>query len=376
MTLLAALLLALGLSACGGNPSWVRRAAMPEALAELTGAVGGDGRIYAIARGYVGDNGTLHDPLEVYDPATDTWAALRDQPLTNDNAGAGVATGDDGRIYELGGVGNGSSMMVYDPPSRTWICGPQYDWQGCDEVREVAPMPTPRSDMAVVNLGGRIYAFGGVCDAGPDCNGKVEEVVEAYDPATNTWACSVGDYAAGCATSTLSPMPVDLTQNTQLAVVANGGRVYLLGGETDLGYFVDWVLAYDPAKNLWQCSADAPASSGCADKTLAPLPHIRMGAAAARGFDGRIYYIGGNADGATSGTIDAYNPASNVWWGAVPALNDARAFFAAVTAPDGSIYVFGGYGSSTDKLASAERYSAASGAGPTGVVLPASPRDG
>src|SRR5207302_1896654 len=70
----------------------------------------------------------------------------------------------------------------------------------------VAPMPTVRSDLAAATgSDGRIYAIGGdTLSAG---SGAFLDIVEAYDPRTNTWSCSRGDTSPGCANTSLAPMP-------------------------------------------------------------------------------------------------------------------------------------------------------------------------
>src|SRR5262249_55428150 len=46
----------------------------------------------------------------------------------------------------------------------------------------LAPMPTALQDLATAALNGKIYATGGYASSGTQKN-----IVEFYDPATNTW---------------------------------------------------------------------------------------------------------------------------------------------------------------------------------------------
>jgi hypothetical protein len=48
--------------------------------------------------------------------------------------------------------------------------------------RTLAPMPTPRSEVAVAAVGGKIYVIGGF-----EGDGSTSDAVEVYDPATDTW---------------------------------------------------------------------------------------------------------------------------------------------------------------------------------------------
>jgi N-acetylneuraminic acid mutarotase len=72
----------------------------------------------------------------------------------------------------------------------------------------VAPLPSPRSDLAAVAHGGKIFVFGG-------CAGPVTSEVDMYDPPTNTW------------TTGLAAMP---TARASLAAGHSGQSVYAIGG--------------------------------------------------------------------------------------------------------------------------------------------------
>lgn len=69
-----------------------------------------------------------------------------------------------------------------------------------------APMPTPRTEVAVAALGGKVYVVGGFEGSG--------DVVEVYDPAADRWAA-------------LAPMP---TARHGLGAAVVGGVVYVIGG--------------------------------------------------------------------------------------------------------------------------------------------------
>ncbi|MCH7953446.1 MAG: hypothetical protein IIC25_06110, partial [Chloroflexi bacterium] len=130
----------------------------------------------------------------------------------------------------------------------------------------LAPMPSPRSEVAVGELDGRIYVIGGF-----DTSGATRTMVEVYDPATDSW-------------SEAAPLP---EPRHHAAAIGYGGKLYVFGG-----YLVSFrsptstVYEYDPATDQW---AD-----------VAEMPRIRAGHAVAE-VDGRIYLIGG----ATFGPVDA-----------------------------------------------------------------------
>ena len=110
----------------------------------------------------------MFDTLVAFDLPSQTWTKLASlPPYTNPNgalkadkkAGLGVAALN-GEIYAIGGrnvqdgpcsprkpTGVLGSVEKYDIASDTWT--------------EVAPLPTPRSDVAAVAIGSKIWVFGG-----------------------------------------------------------------------------------------------------------------------------------------------------------------------------------------------------------------------
>src|SRR3989304_7446063 len=85
-----------------------------------------------------------------------------------------------------------------------------------------APMPTPRTEVAVAELLGKIYVVGGLGGDG--------RTVEMYDPRTDRWEVK-------------APLPTALHHTS---LVALGGKVYVIGG-----YSAGWRPAsttyeYDP----------------------------------------------------------------------------------------------------------------------------------
>ena len=118
----------------------------------------------------------------------------------------------------------------------------------------LAPVPTPRSEVASAELDGRIYVFGDF-GAGADAN-------EEYDRSTNTW-------------HSRAPIPRGVDHAAAVAVV---GTIYLIGGFDGRFQPVDTVWAYDPGNDSWTRKADLPTPRGA------------LGAVAV---DGVIYAIGG-----------------------------------------------------------------------------------
>src|ERR671937_1253379 len=137
---------------------------------------------------------------------------VHEQPLPLPRLGLGAATGADGRVYTIGGNGPENErdphnerdlgvVEAYDPNSNTWACSSDDASAGC-ATHSLAPLPTPRHGFVVVaGAAGRLYVIGGA-----DVSGTLP-TVEAYDPTSNTWACSRGDAASSCATHNLAPLP-------------------------------------------------------------------------------------------------------------------------------------------------------------------------
>ena len=170
-----------------------------------------------------------------------------------------------------------------------------------------APLAEPRQEVAVAELGGRIYAIGGFRG-----DLSVADTVEVYDPEADAWS-----FAA--------PLP---TPVHHAAAAAVGGRLYAIGGWSDLLFQnpLDAVYAYDPEADGWQARA--------------PMPTAR-GALAAAVVDGRIYAAGGSPN-ARERDFAAYDPARDSWE-VLPSMPTPRNHLAA-GAMGGRFYAAGGRG--------------------------------
>src|SRR5207244_13521021 len=67
----------------------------------------------------------------------------------------------------------------------------------------------------------------------------------------------------------------------------------------------------------------------------------REAAAAAAGFDGKIYVLGGFRDGVAQAIVEVYDPSLSQW-PSIAHMPTRRWGHAAVTGPDGRIYALGG----------------------------------
>ena len=131
-------------------------------------------------------------------------------------------------------------------------------------------MPTARYGLAVVAANGILYAIGGENSNGP------LSIVEAYNPATDTW-------------STRAPIPQ--ARSFPVGDVSKG-IVYLAGGYDESFEPQGVLYAYDPARDSWSA------------KSAMPTPRHSM---TGNFLDGLFYAVGGSALGYRA-TAEAYHP--------------------------------------------------------------------
>jgi N-acetylneuraminic acid mutarotase len=173
---------------------------------------------------------------------------------------------------------------------------------------KLAPLLQPRSEMAVAEVGGKMYVIGGYPP------GRIpSDVVQVYDPAANSW--------------TLGPAtPLPLHHSIAMAV---GGRLFLIGGEfqgAGTGHpavYLNDVYELDVASGAWL--------------PRAPMPTARSGGGAGV-IEGKIYVAGGRPPRGNDFAV--YDPAADQWT-VLPGLPTPRNHLA-VDAIGGKLYVAGG----------------------------------
>jgi N-acetylneuraminic acid mutarotase len=172
---------------------------------------------------------------------------------------------------------------------------------------EKGPTPLMRSEVAVVEMAGKIYVVGG--EVGEI---KAAPLLQEYDPASDKWR-------------DLAPMPAGASH---IAAAALNDKLYAAGGFTMNVHLkpVDRFFVYDLKTDSWQ--ALPPLSS--------PLGSVGLAAVA-----GKIHAIGGRGpEQNVVATHEVYDPATNKWTDAAP-LPTARDHFGIVVL-DGRIHVVGG----------------------------------
>jgi len=126
-----------------------------------------------------------------------------------------------------GGVGpDPLAVWAYDPSKNSWEA-------------ELEPLPTAREHLAIVGAAGKLYVIAG------RWGNQNLRVVEAYDPASNSW-------------SRLADLPAERGALTASVIT---GRIHVTGGE-DLNsaatYGEHWV--YDPSSDQWEVAPAMPTS--------------------------------------------------------------------------------------------------------------------
>ena len=115
---------------------------------------------------------------EVYDPAANKWEARQTMPTARNHAYGGVVGG---KVYMIGGRMGAAGIVAATNSDIVEVYDPATDsWGGLG-----ARMPTPRSGGAWGTFGGKIYVAGGEVST-PFLVGAYR-AIEAYDPATNQW---------------------------------------------------------------------------------------------------------------------------------------------------------------------------------------------
>jgi N-acetylneuraminic acid mutarotase len=332
--LVPATLLLFGLGASGTPPlAAVECAQQGPRLEErpLTrsyhGAAVVNGRIYVI--GGAGEDNKPFGSVEVYDPATGTWAARANMPTARGLFGTSAVGGT---IYAIGGTTRGRDKLAvveaYDTATDTWT--------------RRADMPTPRNALSTAVVDGKVYAIGGWGYDRPEggwesidrtTTGQDFSKVEVYDPETDTWTAR-------------ADMP---TPRSHMTVSALGGKIYAIGGGARIvagrsGEWLPLLEVYDTATNRWARAADLPTPRSAHSSSVV---------------DGRIYVMGGtfgrgSASSAeelmrtvrTLSVVEVYDPASGRWTRAAD-LATARGWFS-TSVVNGKVYVVGGHSLAPD----------------------------
>ena len=296
---------------------------------------------------------------ELYDPATNSWAAAGSLVTARYAHTATLLPNGDVLIAGgFSGAGDGSlaSVEQYRPATNTWSAAGSLATARADHTAVLLPNSTvmfaggydsatvgylPSAELYVATkhrwftaglLGTARYSHtatllptGKVLVAG-GANGPVLPSAELYDPATNTWSAA---------------SPLVIARRYHTATLLPSGKVLVTGGQGVSGTLTSAVL-YDPTTNTWSTAGFLATARYQHTATLLP--------------NGKVLVAGG-WNGSALPSAELYDPATNSW-SAAGSLAAARAQHTATLLQSGKVLVAGGLDASS--LASAELYDPAS----------------
>jgi N-acetylneuraminic acid mutarotase len=188
----------------------------------------------------------------------------------------------EGKLYAIGGTGiSGPSSVVeqFDPLTSKWTTKQN--------------MNSPKSHFAATAYDNKIYAFSGT-------------VVEEYNPIADTWSIK-------------SPIPTAV--NSPSAATLNG-KIYIFSG--------NFVQEYDPVNDSWSAKNNSD---------------IDLSSTVAVSLNGKIHVLGGTYEGLYSYSYSSnrslsYDPVTDQW-SELSGMQTPRTQFGAEVV-NGKIFVFGG----------------------------------
>ena len=185
---------------------WTKKQPMPRP-AHHAALAAANGKIYVMG-GFVAPAetalplGAAWQPIDnawQYDPATDTWKSLPPLPTKR---GSAVAVEAGGKIYTIGGAttmegrvlddSRGRLGEAKDPfftafgPSRVLSVNEVYD-PATNKWETRPPMSVARNHAFSAAVNGKIYVIGGRTGHGFILTATNTDVVEEYDPLSDTW---------------------------------------------------------------------------------------------------------------------------------------------------------------------------------------------
>jgi N-acetylneuraminic acid mutarotase len=159
----------------------------------------------------------------------DSWMSKKALPTPRTDLRVAVVNG---KIYAIGGMPDYATNEEYDPTTDTWTTK--------------TPVPTGRYRFGIAVFDNKIYCFGGQFNKAidnPYAGANFTDKVEVYDPATDSW-------------QTKKPMP---TIRSQFETGIINGKIYLVGGRTESpSATVALNEAYDPKTDSWTTKAPSP----------------------------------------------------------------------------------------------------------------------
>jgi hypothetical protein len=296
---------------------WEEKAPVSVARAVYDGAEFLNDKIYLIG-GRNFDNGDNYDILERYSPDSDTWETINSMAVTRGGVAAATFAN---KLYAIGGRNSSntylSSVEIFDPLVGNWTTGPSlpnpiayassvngdnilYIIGGAspsdsnqllkldvDSGQWVAleQMPTARHNLSTVWFNDRVWAIGG------KKSGSKTNVVESYDPLTNSW-------------NTETPL-LEARQNPPCWVY--NGYLYVGGGIGTSS--LSSIEIYDPEIKQWANHGSFPENKYAADAVVLENIVYVIAGHNGSGYSNKVFAADLNAS--VSGVFDLYRKDGN-----------------------------------------------------------------
>ena len=225
---------------------WTKKAPMPRPTHHAALAAA-NGKIYVMG-GFVPPKDTAipvggaWEPIDnawEYDPAADSWKSLAPLPAKR---GSAIAAEVGGKIYVIGGAttveGSKDPFFTFLGPARVLGNNDVYD-PATNKWQSREPMSVPRNHAFSGVVNGKIYVIGGRTGHGFILSATNTDVVEEYNPVSNTWS---------------GPKDRMPTARSGGASGTDGRRIFAAGGEVTTKELVGAfkaIEAYDPMTNSW-----------------------------------------------------------------------------------------------------------------------------
>jgi hypothetical protein len=252
---------------------------------------------------------------ELYDPATNSFAFGPAMNVARDDSTATLLAS--GKVLIAGGDDNSgnslSSTELYDPVTNSFAA-----------AANTATMNTARDGtIATLLPSGKVLIVGGFNTSG----GSYLSSTELYDPVTSS-------FAAAANTATMNTGRCCLKSATLLG----SGKVLIAGGADSAGPFLSSTELYDPVTNSFAAAANTATMN-----TGRALPAVTLLGS------GKVLFEGGLHDesGLTLSSTELYDPVSNSFAAAAntASMNVARAgepYEDAVLLTSGEVLIVGG----------------------------------
>ena len=251
---------------------------------------------------------------ELYDPATNSFAAAGSTPVMNaPRYGATATLLTSGRVLVAGGAGTLSLAEVYDPAANTF-----------DSDSEMA---APRYQPTATLL-----ASGAVLVAGGQDNAGWLSSSEVYQPASNSFGARVGT--------------MNVARYGASAILLPSGKVLIAGGYNQIDGWLSSTELYDPSNGSFAAANDT-----------ASMNTPRVYATATLLASGKVLIAGGFGASGPEASTEIYDPATNSFASETAVMKTARYDASATLLTSGKVLIAGGEGANS-YLASTEIYDA------------------